>query len=414
MDQSLDTIRKLKMNVRSYCKEFCFSCKGDKLLCNFRKCPLLKRATLPAILDREVDTTLSGPTSSLFVDWHGYPEVALGPITALNSDNAELAVTPKDWYGMSFEELITLRSQLVQSLTTHDVSSRNKFIEQLQELALSIHPVETELRFRNKPTNSLTFSDVHEPLGPTGELEYLKIQSEPKIPKLVDSEISSSTPAFDALWKLYGKGYDVYYLQRVLASGVFSEGNEPRLMPTSWAIQTVDRQLGNRLITEVNSLPYLNDYVVLSNTYLANHYEVLLIPGQWKFEALEAWAPDTLWTLGYTQPAIHQDFEGYNVSGEDRGKTGSSYYATRMAIMEGLKKLGKQATVIVFREVENEYSLPLGVWLVRETLRHAFSNKPGKFGSVEEALQDIATRLRTPLSEYTQHGMILGRNWMNN
>lgn len=410
---SSDHVREIISSIRSYGKEFCFSCKGDRLLCNFKRCPLLKRAALPVRTERKVDTSIFGPTYSLFVDSFGYPEVQLGPQTILDTEDARVATSPCQWYGLSFDELIKLRSNLIQSTTAHDVTVNNRFMENLQELALTAKPVDTELRFRHKVGSTMTFSAIYEPLGPTGELEFLKITENPKIPEPVEREISEKNSQNDSIWNLYQKGFDVYYLQRALSSGIFNQGTEHRLIPSSWSIKMVDRHLSNMLIGEIKNMPHFDSNAVFSNSYLSNHYEILVVPGEWKFEIFESWAPDTFWNLAVTRPAIYQDFEGLTVSSDDIGKTNGSYHAIRLAALEELKRVGRQATVIVFREIGNDYNLPLGVWHVREAVRHAFKNEPKSFETVEDAVNDLSGRLKTQLSEFTRNGVILRSNWIS-
>jgi len=54
---------------------------------------------------------------------------------------------------------------------------------------------------------------------------------------------------------------------------------------------------------------------------------------------------------------------------------------------------------MVFRQIYPEYSIPLGVWVVRETVRAAFRNRnrPEKFDTKSEALEYIDSRLRLRL-----------------
>jgi hypothetical protein len=408
-----DDIQRMISNVRTYGKDMCYSCKGDLLLCNYRRCPILTRTVLPIKGLPDIEMVMAGPTHSLYVDWFGYPEVKLGPMISTNSDLAEKATDPSAWYGLTLEQVLALRSQVVQAQTLHDVENLDRFIENLQEIALSIKPVEAELRFRNKPETSMMFSSVCEPIGPTGDLEYMKLSGNPSVPSRVDQEISSKTQALDAIWNLYNEGFDIYYLQRLIAAGVFNEGRKKAIMPTSWAIPSVDKHIGNCLADTISQYPSLKVCRVFSTSYLGNHYEILLLPGDWRFEYFETWAPNTLWTLAYARPAIYQDFEGYSIGTEHMRKGNGSYAAIRFAVLEQLAKMGMSGTAIVFREVASDYSLPLGVWHVREAVRHAFEATPDAYDAVEDALKAISIRLQTPLAEYTRHGVILKQDYID-
>jgi hypothetical protein len=54
----------------------------------------------------------------------------------------------------------------------------------------------------------------------------------------------------------------------------------------------------------------------------------------------------------------------------------------------------RQAGVVVFRTIQPQYAVPLGVWVVRETARDAFRQRGEKFETQKEALQYINARLR--------------------
>ncbi|MFN3527624.1 MAG: hypothetical protein ACK4YO_00800, partial [Candidatus Altarchaeaceae archaeon] len=62
---------------------------------------------------------------------------------------------------------------------------------------------------------------------------------------------------------------------------------------------------------------------------------------------------------------------------------------------------------IVFREIYEGYIMPVGVWEVRENVRNAFKNKPKKFNTIDEALQDIQKRLKIPIKEYLKRSDLL-------
>ncbi|MFN3528284.1 MAG: hypothetical protein ACK4YO_04210, partial [Candidatus Altarchaeaceae archaeon] len=168
--------------------------------------------------------------------------------------------------------------------------------EKNQEIALSIIPIDVETIFKKIPKFHISFSPISQPMGPTGELENLKIVENPKIPKKVDNVIEDNLKASDALFLLYKENFDVYYLSKIFSSGVLGKKENKKLVPTRWSITAVDDIIGKFLIKEIKEYEKISEFVVFSNEYLFNHFEILLIPGNWEFEQFEAWAPDTLWT----------------------------------------------------------------------------------------------------------------------
>ena len=63
--------------------------------------------------------------------------------------------------------------------------------------------------------------------------------------------------------------------------------------------------------------------------------------------------------------------------------TVGGYYAARIAVLEQLRIIKKQSSVLALRFVDpNEYIAPLGVWVVREAVRRALKSKPIIFYSI--------------------------------
>ena len=85
---------------------------------------------------------------------------------------------------------------------------------------------------------------------------------------------------------------------------------------------------------------------------------------------------------------------------------GGCYYSTKLAVAEKLRDMQRQASVIVFRESYTGY-VPLGVWLVRETVRRAMQQQPLRFETKSSALTYITTKLKLPFSRYQQQSVLL-------
>lgn len=161
------------------------------------------------------------------------------------------------------------------------------------------------------------------------------------------------------------------------------------------------------MIERVKEFPVLSDYLVYHNTYLENHFEVLIIPSRWKFEQLESWAPNTLWTMANDKAKIIQESEGYKGRSDYAIKEGGGYYASRLAVLEGLNRMRRQGAVVVIREAYEGYLMPVGVWEVRENVRIALRKKSRRFSTLKEAVDDINSRLRIPVEEYIRRSVVL-------
>ena len=392
---------------RPMSRKLCLTCKGGRLLCGRPSCPLLSKISMQNPFEGKLKESMFGPSPSIFVGWSGYPRVSLGPMTALEHGDAAVLDDPGKWYGLDFSDIIRLRSMLVRSKAKQGVKEKTTLVEKAQELALSVKPVDTEVLFHSRPKYSLSFSPVSQPMGPSGALKNLDIAENPKIPRKVDALVSDEVTASDAAFTLYKSGYDVYYLTRVLSSGAMGFEERKKLVPTRWSITAVDDIIGKRLAEEVKNYPEIDNYTVYHNTYLENHFEILLIPIKWEYEQFEAWAPDTLWTMAYSDYAINQESERYRGRRDYALKEGGGYYAGRIGVLEGLAGLRRQACAIVFREIYEGYVMPVGVWEVRENVRKAFENPPRRFDTLKGALEDIRTRLKIPMEEYMKRSEIL-------
>ena len=84
-----------------------------------------------------------------------------------------------------------------------------------------------------------------------------------------------------------------------------------------------------------------------------------------------------------------------------------AYYANRLAVVEYLRKVKRQAGVLVLREVRPEYYAPLGVGILREVSRNAFRKEPEVFESVTDALKHVQRRLKVPVAEFASRSVLL-------
>ena len=96
-------------------------------------------------------------------------------------------------------------------------------------------------------------------------------------------------------------------------------------------------------------------------------------------------------------------FDGKWVKDEVDG----GYKAMRLAVLEHLHRMRRQAIVVAIREIGPGYYAPLGVWNVREGMRHAFIKEAERFSSVEEAVIALAKRVRTSFKQWFGEAKLL-------
>lgn len=370
------------------------------------ECPILVRIREQLKLERlhGLKELQSATPPSVLVGEYGYPHVRVGVNLPLSGEGEPaLFESPSRWWGrLSLYDIVRLRAGLVFSYSVMHVGNATAAIlEAVQEAAASVKPVDSEAFFKKPPTFRMRFDPLLKPVGLSGHIEKLRLVDNPSIPRHVESFVSDRVKAKRALIELYSYGFDVYYLQRLLTSGLL--GVEKKLVPTRWAITAVDKTLGDHLLRRVREYPEVADYEVYHSNYIGNRYTILLIPESWSMEMLEIWMPHSVWVPGDRAyiSAIHEWGDGAP-SGEDGG-----YQAIRFAVLESLAKRGRQAACLAIREITPEYFAPVGNWQIREGVKGALQGKPIRARSVEEALQELSRLTLTPLSEILSRSLLL-------
>ncbi|TKJ23883.1 MAG: hypothetical protein CEE43_01595 [Promethearchaeota archaeon Loki_b32] len=386
-------------------KNICLRCKGARLLCGKKTCPiLLKKSVMKSLVPFELDKTrrdveiFGASPPGFFVGHFNYPNVYLGPLvpfqefeTGLEISDYHLLDAPELWFGKSIVEVVRYRSSLVRSnfkinVNISQKSKKNtpslktqKLLETSQELSMAARPVDTETKLERM--NLRMIMDNHAlPMGPSGITEKIKITENTKVHPQVDYCVSDTDlKASEAVSEnLYFKGHvPESTIKRVFSAGLLGEEKRRKIVPTRWAITAVDDIISKALIKEIKQFPEINDYQIFEATYLDNHFKILLFPGKFIYEMNEVWAPNTLWNISLDgrnrnlKPQIMTDFEFYRGRKSYANNITGAYYAARKSVCEYLYKIKRQARVLIFREVSGGYIVPLGVWVIRETVNNA-------------------------------------------
>jgi hypothetical protein len=315
--------------------------------------------------------------------------------------------TAQGYFGAKYEDVIAHRSSLLRSKFMHNVKYRSRFVDEQQELAMAIRPIDIETYFKRKPFFDMKFSAVTQPQGPTGEILRQRITENIRIKPIIEKTVSDDLKSVEQARILYSKGENVYKIAGILSSGALGKATQKKMVPTRWSITAVDDLVGKRLTEKVRELPLINEFWVLEGEYLANHFVILFMPGAWEFENFEAWAPGSTWGQDLMRPYFTGEHEAFTGRKGYAKTQAGGYYAARLGILEGLNKLHRQATVVSFREVSEGYVVPLGVWVVRETVRSAFKGVAAKFNTRAEALAYVKSRLRLPFESYVKNSKVL-------
>lgn len=385
----------------------CIICKGSRRLCGWRVCPLYSRTREIPRIESSLKKDFFGPSTSVFVGHNFYPNVYAGPMASLDAEIKESVDSPQTWFGKPYGEIIRSRSLMLRSKHRENVFSRSRLTEQNQELAMAKSPTDVEILFRKKPKLSFNVSDVTHPMGPSGSILKLSLAENPKIPGKVERIVNDELNANEAGFMFYEKGVDVYKIINILSSGVLGQEERRKLVPTRWSITAAHSMIADRLISGIKQYPSVNEYSVYSSEYLDNHYEILLMPGKWEYENFECWSPGSYWAQNLKQEEIIGEYEPHAGRKEYAHLQGGGFYANRMGLAEGLEKMKRQARCVIFREIHQGYTIPVGVWQCLENVRNAFSSPPVRFSTLSESLKHINSKLSAGIGKYRKKSVLL-------
>jgi len=390
----------------------CIKCKG-KLLCGLKSCPILSKQSFYSNAPELKGTSFSGSSPpSVFVSWKGYPKVSIAPLSPPVLENTSLLDAPERWFGLPQEQIVEMRQQLIMPRKPIDAASASNpsyDLVEIQELAMSLDPIDVEVDLKKKLSPVISFDEGVAPMGPSAPLKEFSLQENPSIPKKVDYLVSDTdVKSKAAMLELYGSGFQVNTLHKLLSAGTLGVKKNRKLVPTRWSITAVDSNISKELVDEkVKHFQQLGEIQLFHSNYLDNDFWVLLVPGGWAFEQLEAWSPGGSWAANASSPTIVQDHEFFAGRKTYASNVEGAYYAARLAVAEHLVKEKRQAGCIVFREIGAGYQIPLGVWQIRENVRHAFGKKPFSFSSLSIVLAFLSKKLKISMKQYERESRLL-------
>ncbi len=341
---------------------------------------------------------------SIFVGRYGYPKVRIGPmIPPLHGDTTILDRTEL-WTGKSIEEIANYRLSLVlgtMNVNVHDISS-SRYLENMQELAMSERPAEAEATFEKRPVadahmqKELRLDHEATPFGPAAPLRGFNVSSLSADQRIETAYYDTDLRAAEAMMELYRRSVEISIIQRVLSMGMLGVKKKRKLVPTRWSISATDDIISSMLVKEIAMNPTIDLFEVTRYSHLANYYSIILIPNhRWIFEMIESWFT----SRGQVATgADNEDERGLNHNPTIAG----AYFAARLAVAEHLARLHKKAGAIVLREIHPNYVMPLGVWQIREGVREALKNPPQKFERFDHAMSFACSYMSVSKNEIVQ------------
>ena len=335
---------------------------------------------------------------SVFVGSYGYPKVGIGPMLPPIHGDTTLLDTPEKWLGKSLEEIVNYRLNLVRGVQKTGIEeTTGRFIESLHELAMSSGSIDSEIKFVKNPAPIPSIDGQNAPFGPLGEIKNAKFSPNSSIKSIENAYYDTDLKAEDAVMKLYNSGIELSKIQKCFSIGMF--GKNRKLVPTKWSITATDQIISNDLMHDILEFDIIDRYEVFRFDHLGNLFSVILFPHRWIFEMQEAWHDKN--SIGFGS-----DYE--TAKGIDHPPSiAGAYFAGKLAVTEYLHKIKKQSGVMVFREIQPEYAVPVGVWQVREGVREAMKNNPQEVNSLNEAIALATKRMSISKNEWLANGDML-------
>jgi len=325
-----------------------------------------------------------------------YPQVNVGILSPLEEDkNAWLYDDAQYWANNDFQirDVLRLRDNLLNSRFQSKVKSvkadskdNKKFIQIAQEIALASKPVDVEIELKRKLNFDKKKDRILMHQGFNAPLKKAKVISNVKIDRKVDKAINDDIKASEGIEYLYKNNFNEYTLSKILSVGVLGLEKNKRLVPTRWSITATDDMLGKNILNQIKDYKWIENYELFFGEFMGNCYLVMLIPNVFSYELFELYLPGSSWNPSGEIKAS-TDYENYYGRKNYASATAGGYYATRLPILEYLKKIKRQASVLVVRIETPSYWAALGVWVVRESVRKALNNRKLSFNSLNEILE---------------------------
>ena len=344
----------------------------------------------------------------IFIGRMGYPNVYIGPLVPPKFGDTSIMGMPERWIGKSIAEIVEFRSMLVRGMHRTNVKNADngRIEEMIKELAISDRYELVRQEFSKRPDMRIRFDENTQPFGPSAVLKGMELEGG-KVNKTMDRAYSDTDMAAgNAMVELYSKGIEVSRIQKAISAGVLGIGKNRKFVPTRWSITAVDDTLSKNNLKGVKDNDKIEETLVYQNDALDNRWLIMMFPGSWEYELVEAWYPNTTWNRESRNIQIFSSYEPY--AGRSKyAEIGGCYYAARLASSELLLKMDKQAKVAILREAHPGYIMPVGVWNVREHVREALRKEPLRFSSEREAIDFIAKKMDIPIKTWMENSSLL-------
>jgi len=344
------------------------------------------------------DSISGSSPPSIFVGSYGYPKVGVGPMVPPIHGDTTLLDSPELWLGKTLEDIVNFRLSLVRGIEKLSIqNTQGRFIENLHEVAMSSHSIDTDLQFHKTTLPVTTIDGESAPFGPVGDIKSAKFFGTRSDKSIERVYYDHDLKAQDAVLTLYNKGIDISKIQKCFSIGML--GKKRKLVPTKWSITATDDIISKSLVSEILEFDLIDSCRIFSHDHLGNMFSVILFPHRWLFEMQEAWHDENKVGFGFDS----EDARGIDHPPAIAG----AYFAAKLGVAEYLVQKKLQAAVLVLREIRPEYAVPVGVWQIREAIRAAMKKEPYIAGNFVDGVNFASKRMSISKSEWLSRGRLL-------
>ena len=344
------------------------------------------------------DSISGSSPPSVFVGSYGYPKVWVGPMVPPIHGDTTVLDSPEQWVGKSLEEIVNFRLNLVRGIQKVAVSKpEGRYVENLQDVAMSSGPIDSDIEFQKDTIPITSIDGESAPFGPIGEVKKANYSPTSTVRPIEKVYYDNDLKAADAVLNLYNSGVEISKIQKCFSIGML--GKERKLVPTRWSITATDDIISNSLVSNILDYDMIDSCKIFSYDHLGNIFSVILFPHRWLFEMQEAWHDGN--SIGFGSD--YEDAKGIDHPPAIAG----AYFAAKLGVAEYLDKIQRQSGVLILREIQPEYAVPVGVWQIREAIREAMKRKPVNIDTLDNAVNLATKRTSISKSEWFAHGKML-------
>ena len=343
----------------------------------------------------------------IFVGRYNYPNVNAGILSPDFHEDTEDLSMPEVWHEKNFGigDILTRRSKLIYGRFKTGIKKsviKNRFKDLMQEIAMAYKPVSTEVFLKKSPSRHLEVNKYSPVITNLAPLENARLQENTKVEKKVDYLVGDThVKSATAMNELHSSGVATSSIQKILSAGLLGLQSGRRLVPTRWSITAVDDTIGKSLLKRIRYYKEVDEVMLFNATYCGNHYEILVLPGSFSFEIIEA-------DVKFNKVSFWQDYERFHGRKTYADEVTGGYYVARLAVCEYLDGIKRQGSVFVFRESGSDYYAHLGVGILRECCRDAMNGKVEKFVDKESAFVKMQERLQLNVDVFKEKSVLLG------